>query len=139
MAHRTKALVLKNPAFDAAVRQQLTDGMQELMVEAREQMNQDYTQAISPPTSSRGQFPHIQTTQLVTNIAGVVELDDITALIGVKGVTTDEPKLHQKERNIGGLAALFLQTRQGRKGLDDSFLEHRSEIVAAFARGARLT
>ena len=141
------ARVVVDPAWKVELQRKLQLGMQEMMEEVEAGMKSDYSQAVSPPTSNPGEYPHIDTKQLVENIDSEVHPvgrdlkytgKERVGQAGVKGYRTDQPKLHRGSgRNIGGLAALYLSRPPfNRKGLDDSFIEHEADAVKAFIKGA---
>lgn len=117
------------------IERRLQGGLEAAVSKANDLMVEDYSRSQSPPTSNPGEFPHIDTGQLVSNIDSHVE--NFVGFVGIKGFQTDEPELQGKPINIGGMAAVWLED-QGRLGIVDSWTTHEDEIRRAFERGSQI-
>jgi len=149
----------RTKAFEKEIRRRLFKGVNAGIERAKEGMVARYSANQSPPTSGPGETPHMDSGQLVDNIAAHMNTDalpNIEGGVGVYGKNT--PKAFRGNRysggNIGGLAAVWLSrghelgTWRGnpsgnpfvvngvRMGLDDSFMEDRLAIESAIAKGA---
>jgi hypothetical protein len=128
----TKLLIL--------IHKRMRIGIQAGLELAADRMRGRYSQAISPPTSSPGEFPHIDSGQLVDNIAAHMKNVETVGRVGVYGRNTPRPFLGNRwvPDNIGGLHAHYLKENTGRLGIDDSFLEDRDDIAAEIFNKARV-
>lgn len=106
---------------------------------AADRMRDRYSQAQSPPTSEPGEFPHLDSGQLVDNIAAHMADSEVTGRVGVYGRNTPRPFLGNRwvPENIGGLHAHYLKEDTGRLGIDDSFIEDKEAIAREIETNAR--